>query len=339
MAPNLLRFTPCRRIECPAVPTANQIVFLDRATFAPVIRFDATRIGGAAWREYPVSSPEQVVERARDAAVLITNKIPAGAGIIEQLPRLRLIAVAATGVDHIDLDGAKARGIGICNVPGYATQTVPEHVFGMLLMLRRNLHRYAAAVGQGAWSQSNVFCLHDYPIRDLAGATMGIVGAGTLGRAVGRIAEAFGMRVLFAERKGASNVRAGYAVFDGVLACADVLSLHVPLTPATRGLIGREDLARMKPDAVLVNCARGGVVDEAALLEALRLGKLGGACVDVLETEPPRAGSALASAALPNLIVTPHIAWASIEAQQRLADELIENIAAFLRGERRNRVV
>jgi len=292
-----------------------------------------------AWREYAVSSREQVAERARDAVVLITNKIPVGASLLEQLPQLRLIAVAATGVDHIDLAAAKARGVGVCNVTGYAVETVPEHVFGMLLMLRRNLHRYAAATGNGAWSRSEVFCLHDYPIRDLAGSTMGIVGAGTLGRAVGKIAEAFGMRVLYAEHKGATGVRDGYTEFSEVLARADVLTLHVPLTPETRGLIGRAELARMKPDAVLINCGRGGVVDEAALVEALRAGRLGGACVDVLEIEPPPVSDPLLAANLPNLIVTPHIAWASIEAQQRLADELIENIAAFLRGERRNRVI
>lgn len=321
------------------MPASPQIVFLDRATFAQGICFSADRIAGASWREYAVSSREQVAERARDAVVLITNKIPVDAPLLAQLPQLRLIAVAATGVDHIDLAAAKARGVGVCNVTGYAVETVPEHVFGMLLMLRRNLHRYAVAVGNGAWSRSEVFCLHDYPIHDLAGRTMGVVGAGTLGRAVGKIAHAFGMRVLYAERKGATRVREGYTEFSEVLAQADVLTLHVPLTPETRALIGRAELARMKPDAVLIKCARGGVVDEAALVAALRADRLGGACVDVLETEPPPANDLLLSANLPNLIVTPHIAWASIEAQQRLADELIENIAAFLRGERRNRVV
>ncbi len=328
-----------QRVQFDPVPASPQIVFLDRATFAPGIRFSADRIAGASWREYAVSSREQIAERARDAIVLITNKIPIGAPILEQLPQLRLIAVAATGVDHIDLAAAKARAVGVCNVTGYAVETVPEHVFGMLLMLRRNLHRYADAAGNGAWSRSEVFCLHDYPMHDLAGRTMGIVGAGTLGRAVGRIAQAFGMRVLYAEHRGATSVRDGYTEFNEALARSDVLALHVPLTPETRGLIGRAELARMKPDAVLVNCARGGVVDETALVEALRENRLGGACVDVLETEPPPANDPLLSAHLPNLIVTPHVAWASIEAQQRLADELIENVAAFLRGERRNRVV
>lgn len=328
-----------QRLQCVAVTALIQIVFLDRATFAPGISFSADRIANASWRDYAVSPRDQVAERARDAAVLITNKIPIDARLMDQLPQLRLIAVAATGVDHIDLAAAKAHGVGVCNVPGYATQTVPEHVFGMLLMLRRNLYHFAASVGQGAWSQSKVFCLHDNPIHDLAGRTLGIVGAGTLGRAVGKIAVAFGMRVLYAERKGATGIRDGYTPFNEVLACADVLTLHVPLTPQTRGLIGRLELAQMKPDAVLVNCARGGVVDELALVEALREAKLGGACVDVLESEPPPATHPLLAAEFPNLIVTPHIAWASIEAQQRLADELIANIAAFVQGERRNRVV
>lgn len=323
----------------PPMPVSTQIVFLDRATFAPGISFSAERIGKATWREHAVSSVSELAVRTRDADVLITNKIPVSALTLDQLPQLRLIAVAATGTDHIDLSAAQARGVGVCNVPGYATETVPEHVFGMLLMLRRNLHRYTAAVGQGAWSRSAVFCLHDYPIHDLAGKIMGIVGAGTLGRAVGKIAQAFGMHVLYAEHNDADSVRDGFTALNEVIANADVLSLHVPLTPATRGLIGRAELARMKSGAVLVNCARGGVVDEIALVEALRAGRIGGACVDVLVTEPPPADHPLLAAQLPGVIVTPHVAWASIEAQQRLADEVIENIAAFLRGERRNRVV
>lgn len=322
-----------------AVFDTTRIVFLDRATFASGIHFPVDRVKTATWHEHAVSSPVQVAERARGATVLITNKVPISVQVMEATSRLRLIAVAATGVDHIDLAAAQTRGVAVCNVPGYATETVPEHVFGMLLMLRRNLHRYAATVGSGAWSRSEVFCLHDYPIHDLAGKIMGIVGSGTLGRAVGRIAQAFGMRVLYAERKDAMTVRTGYTQFNEALSTADVLSLHVPLTPDTRGLIGRAELARMKPDAVLINCARGGVVDETALVEALRAGHLGSACVDVLETEPPPVDNTLLSANLPNLIITPHVAWASIEAQQRLADELVENIAAFLRGERRNRVV
>jgi glycerate dehydrogenase len=317
----------------------SQAVFLDRATFAPAIHFDAGRIPEMAWVEHAITSREQVVVRARDAAILVTNKVPISTQVISAPPGLRLIAVAATGVDHIDLDAAMTRGVGVCNVPGYATDTVPEHVFGMLLMLRRNLHHYSSAVVDGRWTKSQVFCLHDYPIHDLAGKIMGVIGSGTLGRAVGNIAQAFGMQVLYADRKGSGSVRAGYTAFDEVLAYADVLSLHVPLTPATRGLIGCEEFSRMKSDAVLVNCARGGVVDEVALVEALRAGRIGGACVDVLITEPPPADHPLLAAQLPNLIVTPHVAWASIEAQQRLADELIENIAAFLRGERRNRVV
>lgn len=322
-----------------AVFDTTRIVFLDRATFASGIHFPVDQVKTATWHEHAVSSPVQVAERARGATVLITNKVPISVQVMEATSRLRLIAVAATGVDHIDLAAAQTRGVAVCNVPGYAMETVPEHVFGMLLMLRRNLHRYAATVGSGAWSRSEVFCLHKYPIHDLAGKIMGIVGSGTLGRAVGRIAQAFGMRVLYAERKGATVNRTGFAAFNEILAGADVLTLHVPLTPHTRGLIGRAELARMKTDAVLVNCARGGVVDETALVEALRDGRLGGACVDVLETEPPPAGHPLLAAHLPNLIVTPHVAWASIEAQQRLADELISNIAAFLGGERRNRVV
>lgn len=310
------------------------IVFLDRNTFAASIRFAAAE----GSRDYPRTAPEQVVERARDAAVIVTNKVKLPGALLEQLPRLKLVAVSATGVDHIDLDAARRLGIGVCNVRDYATHSVPEHVFAVLLALRRNLQRYATAAIDGHWSKSEAFCLHDWPIDDLAGSTLGIVGGGALGKAVARLAEAFGMRVRVADRRGASP-RRGYVAFEQVLAEADVLSLHVPLTPETRSLIGAPEIARMKPSAILINSARGGVVDEATLLDALRTGRLAGAAIDVLGGEPPPAEHPLLVAQLPNLLITPHIAWASRQAQQRLADEVMENIAAFRRGERRNRVV
>jgi glycerate dehydrogenase len=215
---------------------------------------------------------------------------------------------------------------------------VPEHVFAVLLALRRNLIAYAAAAKNGEWSRAEAFCLHHWPIEDLAGSTLGVVGGGTLGQSVAKLGVAFGLRVLLAEQRGAP-LRPGRVAFEQVLAEADVLSLHVPLTPATRNLIGAAELARMKPSAILINSARGGVVDDVALIEALRAGRLAGAAVDVLTTEPPPADYPLLGANLPNLLVTPHIAWASRQAQQKLADEVVANIAAFLRGERRNRVV
>jgi len=313
-----------------------KIVLLDRRTFSDCIDFPVAPLA-AEWQEHARTTTDEVLAHAAEAAVVITNKVKLPAVLLEKLPQLKLVAVAATGVDHVDLDAARRLGIAVCNVRDYATHSVPEHVFAVLLALRRNLIAYAASATNGVWSQAESFCLHNWPIEDLAGSTLGIVGGGALGQSVAKRGAAFGMRVLLAERRGAP-LRPGRVAFEQVLAEADVLSLHVPLTPATRNLIGAAALARMKPSVILINSARGGVVDEAALLVALRAGKLAGAAVDVLTTEPPPKGHPLLNANLPNLLVTPHIAWASRQAQQRLADEVIENIAAFVRGERRNRV-
>ena len=314
-----------------------KIAFLDRNTFFDSIAFAVVRLA-ANWQEHARTAPDEVLTHAADATVIVTNKVKLPAVLLEKLPQLRLVAVAATGVDHVDLDAARRLGIGVCNVRDYATHSVPEHVFAVLLALRRNLLAYAAAARNGAWSRAENFCLLSWPIEDLAGSTLGIIGGGALGQSVARLGAAFGMRVLLAEQRGAP-LRPGRVAFEQVLAEADVLSLHVPLTPVTRNLIGATELARLKPSAILINSARGGVVDEVALVEALRAGQLAGAAVDVLTTEPPPADHPLLSANLPNLLVTPHIAWASRQAQQRMADEVVENIAAFLHGEHRNRVV
>jgi glycerate dehydrogenase len=314
-----------------------KIAFLDRSTFSDSITFPAARLA-AEWQEHARTAPGEVLTHAADAAVAVTNKVKLPAVLLEKLPRLKLVAVAATGVDHVDLDAARRLGIGVCNVRDYATHSVPEHVFAVLLALRRNLIAYAAAAKNGTWSRAENFCLLNWSIEDLVGSTLGIVGSGTLGQTVAKLGAAFGMRVLFAEQRGAS-LRPGRVAFEKVLAEADVVSLHVPLTPATRNLIGATELARLKPSAILINSARGGVVDEVALVAALHAGQLAGAAVDVLSTEPPPADHPLLTANLPNLLVTPHVAWASRQAQQRMADEVVENIAAFLRGELRNRIV
>lgn len=314
-----------------------RIVFLDRATFAAPVRFSHERLPNCRWQEYPVSSPRDVVERARDAAVVLTNKVRVDAEAIASLSTLKMIAATATGVDNIDVAAARERGVAVSNVRGYAVNTVPEHVFALAFALRRNLYRYHAAARDGSWSRASTFCLHDFPISDLAGSVLGIVGGGTLGNAVARLGECFGMRVLVAERRGVAP-RPGREPLEIVLREADVLSLHLPLTAETRHLIGGGELAVMKRDAILINTARGALVEPRALVDALARGKLGGAGIDVLETEPPPPDHPLLVADLPNLIVTPHVAWASLQAQQRLADEVIENIAAFLRGEARNRV-
>jgi glycerate dehydrogenase len=238
----------------------------------------------------------------------------------------------------VDLDYCCAHGIVVSNIRNYAVHAVPEHAFMLILALRRNLLAYRDDVRQGLWQRSEQFCLMHRPIHDLNGATLGVIGFGALGQAVARLGEVFGMRVLIAERKGAREVRVGRTAFETVLAESDVVSLHTPLTPESRNLIGAAELACMKPTAILINTARGGLVDETALAEALRHGTIAGAGFDVLTEEPPHRGNPLLDLDLPNFILTPHNAWASAEAQQNMADQLVDNIEAFVRGEPRNRV-
>lgn len=313
----------------------EHIVFLDRASLEANVRRPAFP---HRWEEYPATAPGEIVGRLRDATVAITNKVPLRAETLAQLPRLRLIAEAATGVNNIDVDWCRERGVAVVNIRNYAIHAVPEHVFMMILALRRNLPAYRADLRQALWQRSDQFCLFTHPVHDIHGSTLGVVGHGALGQAVAQMAQAFGMTALFAERKGAGAIRPGFAPFEQVLAESDVITLHVPLTEATRNLIGADELGRMKSSALLINAARGGVVDEAALAEALREGRIAGAGLDVLAVEPPTAGNPLLELDLPNLIVTPHIAWASREAMQILADQLIGNIEAFVRGAPRNRV-
>lgn len=290
------------------------------------------------WIDYPATAQAEAAARLAGASVAIVNKLRLGAAEIAALPELRMVAVAATGADNVDLAACRERGIVVSNVRGYAVDTVPEHTMMLILALRRRLLDYVADVRAGRWARSENFCFFDHPIGDLAGATLGIVGRGGLGQGVARLGEAFGMRVLFAEHRGAPSVRAGYTAFEQVLAAADVLSLHCPLNDATRGLIGAAELACMQRSAILVNTSRGGLVDEAALAAALRAGTIAGAATDVLSAEPPRHGSPLLEDDLPNLIVTPHVAWASAQAMQRLADQVIDNIEAWAGGAPRNRL-
>jgi len=314
-------------------------VFLDRDSLdqhdLDLSRLQATL---PEWRFYGSTAPGETAARIADAEVVVSNKVVLNAPILAQAPRLRLIAVAATGTNNIDLAAAARHGIRVCNISAYATPSVVQHVFALLLTLTRHLDDYQQAVRGGRWQQSGQFCLLDYPIRELGGLTLGIVGYGELGRAVAEVAEkAFGMRILIAERPG-GEARPDRVPLQVLLPQVDVLSLHCPLTEATRGLLGEAELALMKPEALLINTARGGIVDEPALAAALREGRLGGAGIDVLQTEPPGANSPLLTGNIPNLIVTPHIAWASREARQRLTDQLAENIRAFLAGTPQNLV-
>jgi glycerate dehydrogenase len=310
-----------------------QIVFLDRASLRAEIRRPSFSHN---WIEFDNTAAEDVVTRLQDTEVVITNKVPLRENSISQLPNLKLIAVAATGVDILDLDACRRRQITVCNVRNYAPHSVPEHAITLMLALRRNLFNHRAAVDSGAWQRAEQFCLLDYPIHDLSGATLGIIGYGTLARGVETLASAFGMRVKIADRKGAVTIRPSRTPFENVLRTSDILSLHAPLTPETLGIIGEQELRMMKPGALLINTARGGLVDEAALAMALQQGVIGGAGIDVLSSEPPRLGNPLLDLNLPNLIVTPHVAWASNEAMQTLADILIDNIESFVAGHPQN---
>ncbi|MFZ1642116.1 MAG: 2-hydroxyacid dehydrogenase [Candidatus Contendobacter sp.] len=283
-------------------------------------------------RYYPATTPDQVAARIEQAEVVISNKVVLDAAAFERAPRLRLICVAATGVNNVDLGAAAARGVTVCNCRGYGTPAVIQHVFALLLALCTRWPDYQQAVRDGRWRRASQFCLLDFPIRELASKTLGIVGYGELGQGVARVAEAFGMRVLVAQRPGTMEVLEDRVPLPVLLPQVDILSLHCPLTPETRGLIGAWELALMRRDAILINTARGGLVDEALLAAALRQGALGGAGVDVLSLEPPVAGNPLLAPDIPNLIVTPHCAWGSRESRQRLVEQLAENIAGFLSG-------
>jgi glycerate dehydrogenase len=311
------------------------IVFLDRASLDANVRPPAF---AHAWTDHAATTPAEVVERLKDATIAVSNKVVLRRDVLEQLPRLRMIAVAATGTDNIDLSYCRERGIVVSNIRNYAVHAVPEHVFSMVLALRRNLFAYRQDLQQGLWQQSSQFCLFTHPIRDLHGSTLGIVGFGVLGQSVARLAEAFGMKVLIADHKGAATVRAGYTDFDTVLRESDVVSLHSPLNDSTRNMIGMRELGMMRSNALLINTARGGLVDEAALVDALKNNRIAGAGFDVLSKEPPRDGNPLLDLDLPNFILTPHVAWSSREAMQILADQMIENIEAYVSGTPRNRV-
>jgi glycerate dehydrogenase len=307
----------------------HHIVFLDRATLGVSLR--APRFDHS-WEEYPATDAASVEARLGSATIAITNKVPLRQQVLAQLPRLELIAMAATGYDVVDVEYCKTANIRIVNIRDYAVHTVPEHTFALILALRRNLLSYRRDVERGRWQSIDQFCFFDHPIRDLAGATLGIVGEGSIGRATADIGKAFGMRVLFADHPPPKAPDVEFTPFADVLRQSDVLTLHCPMTEHTRNLIGSDELRRMKRSAVLINTARGGLVDERALASALSEGVIAGAGIDVLATEPPRADDVLLALRMPNLIVTPHIAWASHGAMQYLADQLIDNIEAFVSG-------
>lgn len=311
----------------------ERIVFLERNTFNIPFRKPAF---DHQWVEYGETAPDEVVERLDQATIAICNKLPLRAETLKQLPELRLIAVAATGVDNVDLEYCHEHNIAVCNTRGYAINSLPEHALMLMVALRRNLIAYRADVKAGRWYEARQFCLLDHTIEDLKGSTLGIVGFGKLGQSMGNLGNAIGMKVIVAERRNASVVRRDRVAFEEVLRLSDVLSLHCPLTKETKNLIGAAELKQMKRSAILINTARGGLIDDHALIEALKNGWIAGAGIDVLRNEPPRDGNPLLDVDLPNLIVTPHNAWASRQAMQTLADQLIDNLEAFIRGEPQN---
>lgn len=277
------------------------------------------------------TEPELVAERISGAELLILNKTRITRQHMEANPQLRMICVAATGTDCLDLEAAEELGVTVCNCQAYGTGSVVQHVFGMILAMTTSLLQYSKAVEDGRWQQSDQFCFLDYPISELDGKTLGIVGYGTLGRGVAAVAESFGMKVVVAARPGTTGGER--PALEELLPMVDVLTLHCPLNEHTRGLIDGAALKKMKKNALLVNGARGGIVDEMALADALRNGVIGGAAVDVLTTEPPDDSNPLLAGDIPNLILTPHIAWASREARQRILDQMTENISSFLDGQ------
>ena len=314
----------------------EHVVFLERGAIEATVRRPSF---AHTWAEHDRVAAAEVAALLGGATIAIINKAPLPGAILPQLDRLRLVAVSATGTDNIDVAACRARGIVVSNIRNYAAHTVPEHAFALILALRRSLVAYRDDVARGLWHKSEQFCLSGHPIRDLHGSTIGIFGEGAIGQGVAQIARGFGMRVLFADHAPPKADGVQFTHVDTVLRESDVITLHLPLAPQTRNLIGARELASMKPGALLINTARGGLVDERALADALRKGSIGGAGFDVLSVEPPRAGNPLLELDIPNLIVTPHVAWSSREAMQALADQLIDNVEAFVQGAPRNVVV
>ena len=284
------------------------------------------------WVEYEYTSVEQTIERAKDADIIITSKVILSREVLQQLPKLKLIAITATGTNNVDLDAAKELGVAVKNVTGYSATTVPEHVLGMIFALKHSLAGWQRDQITEKWTESKQFCYFDYPITDVKGSTLGVFGKGCLGTEVGRLAELLGMKVLYAEHRNATTCREGYTPFEEVLKQADILTLHCALTETTKNLINQETLSLCKKGAYLINTGRGPLIDEQAVCDALKSGQLGGAALDVLVKEPPKKNNPLIELAktMPNLIITPHIAWASDSAVTTLTKKVAQNIEDFV---------
>jgi len=316
----------------------TRIVFLDRSTIGPSVTLTKPAFPHE-WVDYDRTREDEVVERLAGAQIAVCNKVPIRRAAIEQLPALEMICIPATGYDAFDIAACKERGIVVSNVRGYAVNTVPEHTFALILALRRSIVGYRQDVIDGRWQQEQQFCFFTHPINDLAGSTLGIIGEGALGQGVARLGQAFGMRTLFAAHKNVQGLGPLYTPWDEVLETSDVITLHSPLTPATRNMIAAPEFARMRKKPLLINCGRGGLVDEADLVEALERGQVAGIGFDCLTSEPPKPDHPLLKVlGRPNVIVTPHVAWASNEAMQTLWDQVVGHIENFRAGHPSNRI-
>ena len=317
---------------------SDAIVFLDRASLAPGTKLRAPAFPHV-WVDYKETAPDQVAGRIKDATIVVTNKVTVSAADMAAASNLKLIAICATGTDNVDLTAAKERGIPVCNVRGYAERSVPEHVFALLLALRRQIPGYTDDLKAGAWQKAGTFTFFSHALSDLHGTRLGVFGRGSLGAGVARIAKGFGMKVLYAGRKGVAAPKKPYTAFDEVIETADAVTLHLPLTPETRGFIGAAEIARMKSSAVIINTARGGLVDEEALVAAIKEGRIAGAGFDVVTKEPPAADHPfMALVGRPDFILTPHTAWAGDTARKAMVDQLIDNIDNFHKGKPTNLV-
>lgn len=308
-----------------------KIVFLDSTAIPKHILIPRPSFEHT-WTEYDHTSSAETIERARDADIVITSKVIFDRETLQQLPKLKLIVITATGTNNVDLVAAEEMGIAVRNVTGYSSTTVPEHVIGLIFSLKHSLAGWLRDQTEAKWAESKQFCYFDYPITDVRGSTLGVFGKGCLGTEVGRLANAVGMKVLYAEHKDATVCREGYTPFDEVLKQADIVTLHCPLTETTKDLINAETLSKMKKGAFLINTGRGPLIDELALVDALKTGHLGGAALDVMVKEPPEKDNPLILAAktMPNLIITPHIAWASDSAVTTLVGKVMQNIEEFV---------
>lgn len=316
--------------------TGHRIVFLDRATIPADMSIRPPDFPHE-WVNHERTAPEDVVARCEGASIVITNKVPIREDAMASLPALGMIAVAATGTDIVDLKAAAEHGIVVSNVRGYAAKSVPEHVLALILALRRNVIAYRESVANGAWQRAGQFCFFDHRIEELSGATLGIIGAGSIGASVAKLGAAFGMEVLLSERKGASDIRDGRVPFGDVLARSDVLTLHCPLTIETRHLLDADAFAAMTRRPIVINTARGGLIDDAALVAALENGRIAGAAIDVTVPEPPPDDHPfMRLSGRGDFILTPHVAWASRTAIAALVEQMVGNLEAFVAGKPRN---